>query len=269
MSQDPNVTPPVTPPTPPAAPVWTASLPPEMQTYVTGKGFKEPKDVLDSYINFEKLQGMPKERLLALPEKLEGEAMDPIWERLGAVKESKELAIELPKENFNGDEKMGEFVKETFHKLKVPRGMAEGFAKALNERQALILKTETEAHDFKVSQDYEAIKKEWGAAYQQNEAIANQAALKFGITKEEVAALGGMMGPAKAIKFLHKLGEGIGEATHITGNTSPTGQLAPAQAKAEIQSLMNDTDFGRRLNEGDAAATDKWNRLHVQASFAG
>ena len=239
---------------------WTASLDADLQGYVTTKGFKEPKDVVESYRNFEKLQGVPKERLLALPESLEGDAMNPVWERLGAVKEAKEYKFEIPKDH--ADEKFGEWTKEVFHKLKVPRSMAEKFAEEFNARQAAGLTEQQASLQARVQEEHNSLKKEWGGAYEQNESIANQAAQKFGLIKEDIEALGASMGPYKAMKFLHKLGQGIGEAPFVT-NGQPGNQVpTPQQAQNEIKSLIKDTDFSRRLRAGDVDAKNKWDRLH-------
>lgn len=245
-------------------PSWTASLDADTQAYVTTKGFKEPKDVVDSYRNFEKLQGVPRERLVALPETLEGEAMNPIWEKLGAVKDAKEYKIDIPKEL--ADEKFSDFVKETMHKLKVPRQMAEGFAKSFIERQTAFTAEEKVNNELASKQAHDAIKKEWGAAYEQNEAIANQAATKFGMSKDQIAALGQSLGAAGAMKFLHKLGEGIGESKFFDGNTTREAAMTPAQARQEIKELQKDTDFSRRLASKDRDAVTRWNRLHQFAS---
>ncbi len=244
-------------------PAWTETLGDELKGYVTTKGFKEPKDVVESYRNFEKLQGVPKERLLTLPESLEGSGMDPIWERLGAVKEPKEYQIEIPKEY--GDEKLGDFLKETFHKLKVPRSMAEGFAKAFNERQKTALHEVTENTKLDIKNQHESVKKEWGAAFEQNQNIAAAATKKFGLTEADVKSLGASMGPAKALKFLYELGKGLGEGTFINGDGAGGGKSTPEQARNEIKELMKDSDFSRRLSSGDTDAKNKWNRLHQEA----
>src|SRR3990167_5151188 len=252
------------PPATTVTPTWTDGLGDDLKGYVQTKGFKEPKDVLESYRNFEKLQGVPKDRLLALPESLEAKEMAQVWERLGAPKESKEYNIEIPKEHC--DEKMAEWAKETFHKLKVPRAMAENFVKEWNARQLSTVNDMLESKKVEITNEHNNLKKEWGSAYEQNEKIANQAALKFGLSKEEVQGLASSMGATKAIKFLHKLGEGIGEAKFIDGNTAPTGVLTPDQAKSQIKQLYTDSDFSRRLQTGDVDAKNKWNRLHQMAS---
>jgi hypothetical protein len=74
---------------------WLDALDADGKNYVSKKGFKEPKDVLQSYINLEKLHGVPQDRLLKLPETLEGDDAAPLWEKLGKPKEASEYTFEL------------------------------------------------------------------------------------------------------------------------------------------------------------------------------
>ena len=248
--------------TPPPTATWVDGLGDELKGYVTTKGFKEPKEVVESYRNFEKAMGVPKERLLTLPETLEGDAMNPVWERLGAVKAPTEYQFDVPADHV--DEKFGNWAKETFHGLKVPRKMAEGFIKALNDRQAASLKEAKDAFTLDVKNQQDSIRKEWGAAYEKNEGIANQTAAKFGLTKEDVMSLGATIGPAKALKLLHKLGEGLGEDSFVQGGGRDNTKT-PTQAQSEINSLIKDKDFSRRLQSGDVDAKARWDNLHKQA----
>jgi len=244
---------------------WLDGLGDDQKSWVQNKGFKDPKELLESYQNFEKLQGIPKERLLRLPESLEDDvSMAPIWEKLGRPKEAKEYDFDIPKEL--GDEKMADWAKEQFHKWGVSRRAAEGFVRAWNSRQEMLNKEFTENRTTEAHNQQEALKKEWGGAFEQNKNIAQAAADKFGLTTEEGQALGKLMGPAKAMKFLHKLGAGLGEADFVSGNGSRPGQVTPSQARSEINKLMNDTDFRRRLSSGDVDAKKKWDTLHQQAS---
>ena len=55
----------------PASTDWTSGLTDEMRGYVQNKGFKAPQDVVESYRNFEKLHGVPQDRILKLPENLD------------------------------------------------------------------------------------------------------------------------------------------------------------------------------------------------------
>lgn len=248
----------------PAPDAWMTGFSDDDKGYVQTKGFKDPKTILDSYRNFEKLKGLPAERLLELPQSLTAPEMSAVWEKLGAPKEAKEYTFDIPKEI--SDEKMGEWAKETFHKLKVPRGMAEGFAKALVERQTARSKEEQANFEHKVLQEADALKKEWGQAYDQNQNIASQAALKFEVDKETLATFGRIMGPAKAMKFFHKLGQGLGEGIFVQGNGGNQNTITGEQARSEIKRLIVDTDFQRRLATKDHDSVERWNRLNVQAA---
>lgn len=251
---------------PPSTPQeWTATLGDDLKGYVQTKGFKEPKDVVESYRNFEKLQGVPKDRLLALPENMDTGDMAPIWDKLGKPKEAKEYNLEVPKEN--ADQEFIEWAKNTFHKSNMTRQQAESFMKDYNQYVAQRVKQVADQNEMESKNQQETLKKEWGAAYDQNLNIANQAALKFGMTKEDVASLGAVMGPKKAMQFLHNIGQGLGEMPfHSSGDGSTTGIPTPDQARSEINQLINDTDFRRRLSAKETEAINKWNRLHQFAN---
>ena len=239
---------------------WTDGFDTDLKSYVDNKQFKTPKDALESYRNLEKLMGAPKERLLTLPEKMDSPEANAIWERLGAHKDANEYKFDTQKEV--EDKELEAWAKETFHKLKMPRQMAEGFMKALDARTLTDLKSMAENNQLLAKQESDGLKKEWGAAFEQNKNIADNAATKFGFSNDEIKSLGAALGPAKAMKFLHKLGASVGEDSFVVGNTVESKMLTPAQAQNQIKELMKDTDFTRRLSNKDMAAKEKWNKLH-------
>ncbi len=248
----------------PPASNWTTGFNEDLRGYVEQKGFKDAASVADAYRNFEKLQGVPKERLLQLPDSFDSPEMAAVWERLGAPKEAKDYTFDVPKEH--GDEKLADWAREQFHKLRMPRGMAESFIKAWNERQGASVKAQTENLTQLAQNEKMALTKEWGQAYEQNENIANQVARRFEMSPDELKALGGTLGPAKAMKLLHRIGEGLGESPFLNGSNS-SGERArtPEGAQSEIKGLMKDSDFSRRLQAGEQDAVQRWNRLHEQA----
>ncbi len=186
--------------------------------------------------------------------------MAPIWERLGKPKAASEYKIESPKEF--SDQKLADWAKETALSLNMPRAMAEKFMDGMFNRQKTMLAEGLENRIAQVKNEEVALKKEWGQAFEQNESIANQTAVKFGLTKEEIQTLGASLGPSKALKLLHKLGEGMGEAPFISGGGGNPNHLTPIQAQTQIKDLIQDADFSRRLSAKDADAVAKWNRLH-------
>src|SRR5216684_7787114 len=94
------------PPAPPSAPPSAGSVltpPPQVNTqpanwfndfkddglknYVQEKKFTNPEQMAERYKNLESLKGVPEERLLKLPEKMEGPEAKVIWEKLGTPKD--------------------------------------------------------------------------------------------------------------------------------------------------------------------------------------
>mgnify|MGYP001575937174 CR=1 FL=1 len=238
---------------------WTEGFDTDLKGYVEKKGFKNHVELADSYRNLEKLVGQ-KEKVVLLPDKFDSPEAKDFWYKAGMPKEAKEYTIEVPKEL--GDEKLADWAKETAHKLNMPRSMAEGFMKAFGERSLSEYNTLQDNAKTLAKSDHDALIKDWGAAYDQNKNIAEYAAKNFGFGEDELKSLGATLGPAKAMKFLLKLGTGMSEDTFITGNKAQNSMLTPEQAQYQIKELMKDTDFLRRRAEGDVNAKTKWANLN-------
>jgi len=240
---------------------WTTGLDDGKRGYVQTKGFKDVGSIVDSYQNLEKLMGAPKERLLKLPEKSDAPEWNEIYDRMGRPKTANDYKFATPA---NSDEGFVNWAKETFHKNGLTQKQAETLINGYNE---LNKSRETE-YTNQVSRQHEndlkALKSEWGAAYEQNANIVDQAAVKFGLDSEVIQGLKEAMGPAGAMKFLHNIGSKIGEASFV-GSNSPegfSGALTPQQASYKIQEMMKDSEFKRRLMSGDTEAKSTWEKLH-------
>ena len=83
---------------PSTPPSWTTGFTDELKGYVDAKGFKDAQSVVESYRNFEKIKGVPQERLLTLPEKDEDPSWNDVWKRLGRPDQPKDYQLEVPKE---------------------------------------------------------------------------------------------------------------------------------------------------------------------------
>lgn len=271
MSEAPNPAPegqtpaPAAPAPTPTPSDWTSSLSDDMKGYVQNKGFKDAGMVLESYRNFEKLQGVPQERLLKLPENLdistpEGRA---IFERLGAPKDAKGYQIEVPKEG--GDEKLAEAFKEFAFKNGLTQKQAEGIVKGWNELHASKAQAQVEAMVAKSNDQQVALKKEWGAAHDQNINIAKAATRNLGLSQEQVDALESSIGFDGTMKLLHKFGSATGEHGYVPGSPAGGGILPPAAAQARIKDLQKDPGFAKKLMDKDSEATRQWNDLHKMA----
>lgn len=249
-----------------AAPTeWTSGFSDDLKGYVQNKGFKGPQDILESYRNFEKLQGAPQDRILKLPEDMNTPEGRQVWERLGRPKDAKDYKIDIPKEH--GDQQFADAFRGLADKANLTHAQAEALVGWWNERSSTSIKQATEAEALSRTNADQNLKKEWGQAFEQNKNIADNAARSLGLGEKEVVALAQALGPDGALKTLLKLGKATGEADFVGSGPGGKGAgiLSPDQAKNEINTLMTDPSFTKRLMAKDSDATRKWDNLHKMA----
>jgi hypothetical protein len=264
---------PATPP--PAAPAvaaaptqtWTDGFSDDLKGYVQNKGFQNPGELLESYRNFEKLQGVPQNQILKLPQNLdistpEGRA---VFERLGAPKDAKEYKIDLPKEG--GDQQAADWLRDYAHKNALTHKQVENLVQGWNELQTGRNSAMTEAQAMELKNQNDGLKKEWGAAFDQNINVAKAAARVMGLEAKQVDALEASLGFSETMKLLHKFGSATGEHSFVSGAPANAGLLSRDQAMSKISELSSDRSFGARLSRGEAEAKRQWDNLHKMAYY--
>lgn len=262
---------PVTPPLTPGAPAtppqgdWTSTLDEDSKGYVQNKGFKTPNEVLNSYRQLEKTFGVPQDRLLKLPENMDSPEGRAIMERLGMPKTPAEYGLDklVPKEG--GDPKLAEWAAEVFHKTGLPQKAAEEIITKWNERSQAAQKANQENIVAAITQGDAALKKDWGAAYEQNIQIAKAGMRALELKPEEVDTLDRIMGRERLFKKLQSIGKGIGEATFVSGRPAADGVLAPEQARQKIKELGMDSNWVKRFSNGDSEAKALMERMQRMA----
>lgn len=246
---------------------WTTGIAnEELRSYAQTKGWKDVASLTDSYRQYEKLQGVPQERLLRLPDKPEDPAWADINTKLGVPKEAKEYQFEVPKEF--GDEEFSNKAKEWFHKNGVPKAKAEAIVKNWNEYVAGKMNEDRQSYQADIAKQTEGLKKEWGAAFDQNVKMGKMAALAFGFDEGTINKLESSMGFAGVMKFMHNLQTKIGEDKFVgsnQNNSSFGNIMTPEQAKSQIKLRQQDVEFKNRLVKKDAIAMEEWTSLHKMA----
>lgn len=242
---------------------WTSGLNDEMKGYLQNKGFKDPQAVLESYRNYEKLQGVPQDRLLKMPENMDTPEGRAIWEKLGRPKDAKDYSLTVPDEA-GGQEAADWFRaiadKGNFTQKQLDTLVGDYVAQELAEK-----KTAADAAQAKLISANDNLKKEWGLAYEHNKLLADEGARAIGATDEDLKALGQIMGPDKAMILLHKIAGATGEATFVSGQSANAGVLSPDMAKNKINELSNDEGFRKRLLSGDQDAKKQWDNVNKMA----
>lgn len=218
-----------------AAPVasWSDGLTDDLKGYVETKGFKDPGAVLESYRNLEKLRGVPEDRLLKLPEKLDADSLAPIYDKLGRPEAADKYTNALG-DGF--DDAVFKSVAATAHKLGLSDGQFQGLQKIMAE-QAASVQSAQEAAD---AQAFDQWKAQNGDGFQ-------QAARVMASVGMDEAALSGLLSGNKAAMydFLAKVGSRSAEGQIVHGNQPGSGEfgLSPAAAKSKISELFADKDF--------------------------
>jgi hypothetical protein len=246
-------------------PAWTDGLPQETLGFVEKKGWKGNADVITSYQNLEKLHGVPAERIIKLPEKLEGTEMDAIYNRLGRPEKPDGYKIPVPE---GQDAAFSKTAATWFHKHGLSSKQAEGLATDWNAFVKTTQDAETQKSTVAADEAVGALKTKWGAAYEQNTKIVDQAATSLGLTKDDLLGLRTAMGPGRAMEFIYNLGAKMGEADFITGETDHdfgSGILTPEQAKRKISLLRQDKDFVKRYTSGNVQAKLEMEQLNKWA----
>lgn len=247
----------------PGGGTWYESIPDaELKGFAQTKGWKDPASVVDGYRNLEKLVGVPKERLLKLPEKSDDPAWGDVYARLG--RPDKPEAYELPVPEGYGDPEFVKGIAEVMHKHGVPKGAAQALAQFNNEYVAKLIEADTREREAKSQAELQQLKGEWGARFDEAAELARRASREFGVSEDQAKALEGALGTAGMLKLFNKIGTKLGEPRSFDPGSSDGGAgfgMTPEAARSQIKTLQGDQDFVKRYLSGDSEARSKMERL--------
>lgn len=251
------------PAAPVAAPDWLKGADETLVGYVQNKGWTEPRQVLDGYRNLEKLLGADKAGNALIVPKSDADPKEwsAVYDRLGRPTGPDGYKIETPQ---GGDKDFQTAVVSKFHELGLTKTQGEALANWYNEQVGGATSQQESARAAQFQADDQAIKQEWGQAFNQNLAQAQAAARGLGLDSATIDKLSDAIGHKGTMQLLQKIGSRMGEDTFTSGDTAPGfgNALTPGQAKAQIQSLMSDRDFTGRYLKGDSGAKAQMERLH-------
>jgi hypothetical protein len=237
---------------------WTQSLNPDLQTYVAKKGFKDPSSVLESYVNLEKLRGVPEDRLLKLPEHPDAPEWNDVYTRLGKPASADDYGIVAPEGDTSG---FADWAKDAFHGLNLTTDQAQQLMKGYEAFSAKHMEAKETEYQNQFEAKQKALRQEWGSAYDEKLKHANTAVKKFGIDQDQVAALERTMGADVFAKVMSQVGQYMGEDGFVGGASGGQLAMTPAQAKAELQTLKADKNWLNKFASGDVKAREEKAKL--------
>lgn len=243
---------------------WLGEVPKVDAEYAQNKAWKSPRELFDSYRNLEKLVGGDK---VPLPKEGDEKAWNELYGKLGRPEspDKYQLGDFKPPEGVEWPQEVQGQMLGEFHKLGLNSRQASGIlsawgniTKAANERMV-------QEQAAKSAQEIDALKLEFGNAFDDRIESGRRAYRELGLDAEIVDQMEAAMGTGAVLRLFTKLGEKIGnEDRTAQGGSAASGfrSMSPAAAKAQIETLMRDTDFTKRLQAGDSAAKAEWENLH-------
>lgn len=236
----------------PAPPWYSTFADADLRGYAENHHWTGPEDAVSKHRDLERLRGVPAERLLKLPEKLDdANALMPIYDRLGRPKEASGYDIPIPAEN--GDPEFAKAAAGKFHEVGLNTTQAKAIATWWNEtaqaNAAAVIQQVAQEHQV----DLDEVKREWGGQYGAREELGRRAVRELlmpsGLDVEDLNEIEDVIGTAKLMKFAAHLGEKLGGGEFIDGSRTGNGasSMSPEGAQSRITELLNDREWGAKV----------------------
>ena len=240
-----------------AAIPWLGEAPEDIVAFVQNKGWDSPVKAIDSYRNLERLRGVPENELLRIPnwEKADKTELDQFFNRLGRPQAPDAYELKLPE---NADQDFVNWAKSTFHEAGLNPRQAQTLLEKYNEFSGSKVESMTQAEEAARleanQQEVASLQKEWGKAYDQQVAMAREAAKVTGVTQEQIEAIEKAMGYSGTMKFFAGLGSRLGEDKFVGAGerNGNFGAMTPAQAQEQIKTGRGEVHGGAEGADQDA-----------------
>lgn len=231
---------------------WLPNATPEEIAFAQSKGWDKAanppaEDILRSYHNLQKLFGADKAgNTVVLPAAdADAKTLDAFYNKLGRP----ETADKYTAETFKGmDDNLNKSLREKAHALGISDKQLKGLQEWNNQAEVDMSKRIEEDARIESASQATKLKTEWGAAFDANLQVAQEATKKMGWTKDQVDAMQIALGYDGVMKLAYDIGKKAGEGTFVNGDNggrSGTGSdaMTPEQAKKELEKLMGDDEF--------------------------
>lgn len=234
---------------------WTGTLAPELKTLAAHKGWRGPEDALRSYAHLERAFGADK---VALPGKdAKPEEWDALYTRLGrpAAPEQYDLADVARPESMPWNAEGERAMLREMHAAGLSNRQARHLLSKYAEMQGGAWNAATSHGARRVEEAQAALRRDWGAAYDEKSDMANRAfRLAFGDGLEEARQLrladGSFLGDHPAlVRAFARLGESLTEHPMAGAKGGRHLTATPEEARAEIARMHGEPATMRALTD--------------------
>lgn len=231
-------------------PGWYGQFNEDSRSALREAGIKEPNELVSTFKSLR--ADMGKDRIAIPGEGATEDQVKAFRKAIGVGEKPEAYAWEDLKTDGVNKDFLGA-VQSGMHKHGVPLNAAKGFmadvlAWTTGQRQK-----DLEAAQTSLRQEEQQLDATWGAEAKTNRALAHRAAEALGLSKEDVAGMGGAAGYSKVMMALQKAGVLLREASRLPGGGDlPSMETDSVDAaKAWLEKAKTDKDIARKLMAGD------------------
>lgn len=263
---------------------WFSTFDADTQGVLQTKGWDKltpdqaAAQAIASYREAEKFLGVPKDQLLRRPDPADPAAVAAFYQQLGkpASKDQYDFSTVKFADGTALDDGFIANMRDTADALNLPKDTATQVVASVVKFMESADATEREAATAAVTQQQAELKKEWANNYDAHKFVAQQGALKVGVSQAEFDQMFETPGGAKMLNIFRKIGEMNGEGRFVNNQGPGGGLLTREQAVAAKNGAMNDEAWVTRYNAGGVSEVGQmtaWNTIIVgdseEANFFG
>lgn len=232
---------------------FRASLPAEYQQHPSLNDIKDLGSLVKSYVNAQSMIGADK---LVLPRPDAGpQEWEAVYNRLGRPSDAAKYDLsktQIP-QNFPFDPAFTDKAKALFHKVGLSQTQAATMWDEMIKAEVGNYSMFTEERAKAREKAIETLKGEWGADFNKNQALAEQAKYAFGGDElKNWLAETGLADDPMLTKLFAKVGQAMAEDPIFKQSTMQSGFAPTADvAKSEIAALQGNTEFMKQYTDRD------------------
>lgn len=228
----------------------------ELRTSPALKDYKGLEGLAKAHIHLQRMMGGDENTLLRMPgEEATEEERASFYSKLGRPETPDGYTVpELPNREQLGiaDDTINGFLHKA-HEMGLSDQQAQAMLGWYGEWANEQMQSQTTQHEDAVREGMQAMKREWGAAFEENLAKAERALQAVGGPElADLLAETGLANNPAVVKLFHKVAESMREDVLMDGGEAPSGTagaLSPAQAQGEINALKGDASFMQKYND--------------------
>lgn len=259
---------------PPQNPSWMDGLKDDHKGFLEMKKWTTPEAIIEGYRNLEKLRGVPAERLLQLPEKMDAPgALDSVYDRLGRPKTPQEYKITVHEKH--GDKEAAEAFAGLAHKLGLSATQAEAISNWSNEMTDKKMKVMEDKRAASYEEEIKGVQDDWGSNFEKRVSIARQGASLVGEAlrnawktenpTQALEKLENAIGYRAMMELTHSLGAKLGEHSYVGSDTPGPVAMSKNEAETRMKELAKVKDYWKDFPKNPEKQKE-WNRLNFIAS---